>query len=419
MRLVGALCNNATIKITDGKEKLLGDHIEIALIQLADTSGSSAGELIKKYQRIAEVPFNSDTKIMGTFSRGQNDQVVAAKGSVEDLLARCSSMQMGPAVKTLGEEERKEILLQSEKMAADGLRVLAFAIRTGTSLNEENYLNELVYLGMNGFLDPPRLDIREAITTCRKAGIKIVMITGDHPLTALNIAKKTGLVDEGEQNVITGKDLPPMDSLTAEWEKRILTTAIFARATPRQKLEIAGIYQKAGNIVAMTGDGVNDAPALKAADIGIAMGLRGTQVAKEAAGIVLKDDSFISISAAVAHGRAIFQNIRQFVVYLVSCNLSEIFVVTSLGILFPASTLLPLQILFLNMVTDIFPALALGLGKGDQSIMDEPPADPKAAIIPNRGWITIALYAAAMTLSVISAVIYCKKALAIDDQAAN
>ena len=419
LRLVGALCNNATIKQEGKKKKLLGDPIEIALIHLTDASGDSSDKIKGQYKRLAEVPFSSETKIMGTLHKGPNGHFVAAKGSVEHLLEKCSKIQAGASIKKMSTKDSKAILAESEKMAAEGLRVLAFAYREGSGLKKDNFLDDLVYVGMIGFLDPPRLDIKDAIVSCRKAGIKVVMITGDHPMTALNIAKKVGLVDEGEQNVITGKDLPSMKSLTAKWKKKILETAVFARTTPKQKLDIADIYQKAGNIVAMTGDGVNDAPALKKADVGIAMGLRGTQVAKETASIILKDDSFKSITEAVAHGRTIFQNIQKFVIYLVSCNLSEIFIVTILGFLAPASTLLPLQILFLNMVTDVFPALALGVGSGDETVMEKAPRDPKKDIITNKNWIAISLYALAMTLSVILAVIYCKQVFSVSDQVAN
>ena len=192
-----------------------------------------------------------------------------------------------------------------------------------------------------------------------------------------------------------------------------------ARVDPAQKIRIVEALQAHGEFVAMTGDGVNDAPALKRADIGIAMGLRGTQVAKETASIVLKDDSFISIAAAVAHGREIFRNIQKFVIYLLSCNLSEIFIVTAISFFSPASTLLPLQILFLNMVTDVFPALALGVGEGDTTIMDIPPRNPAKAIITNRYWVAIVLYSTAITLSVIVALLYCKQTITTDAQVEN
>ncbi|KOY84558.1 ATPase [bacterium 336/3] len=419
LRLIGALCNNASLKSGNDTTALIGDPIEIALVHLTNASGASSEELKLQYERIGEVPFSSDTKIMATFHKSPSGNFVAAKGSVEQLLEKCNKLQTGTTIKELSDEERKKIVSDSEKMAMDGLRVLAFAFREEAEINKDDYLNSLIYVAMIGFLDPPRLDIKDAMLTCRKAGIKIVMITGDHPLTALNIAKKVGLVDEGEQNAITGIEMPAMESLSDEWNKKILSTAVFARTTPKQKLEIVDIYQKAGNIVAMTGDGVNDAPALKKADIGITMGMRGTQVAKETASIVLKDDSFTSIAQAVAHGREIFQNIQKFVIYLVSCNLSEIFIVTTLGFLAPASVLLPLQILFLNMVTDIFPALALGLGKGDKTVMDRPPRDPKNLIVSNKNWITISLYATTITIGVIIAIVYCKQVISNDAKIAN
>ncbi len=408
IKLIGLLCNDASVKPGDDSKKLSGDPIEIALINLANTSDAKAEELKGQYERITEAPFSSETKMMGTLHKGPNGQFSSAKGSVEHLLEKCSKIQTGESIGDLSSDIKKTILSESEQMAAEGLRVLAFAYREDSGLTKDNYLNDLVYVGMIGFLDPPRMDIKDAIAACRKGGIKIVMITGDHPLTALNIARKVGLVDDSEQKTITGKDLPNMESLQEDWKKKILSTAIFARTTPKQKLNIVSIYQDAGNIVAMTGDGVNDAPALKKADVGIAMGLRGTQVAKETASIILKDDSFTSIAAAVSHGRIIFQNIQKFVVYLVSCNLSEILIVTLMGFLSPSSVLLPLQILFLNMVTDVFPALALGVGKGDNSVMDKPPRDPKRNIISNRNWGAIVLYSAAMTLSVLLAVFYCR-----------
>lgn len=417
LRLTGVLCNNAVE--TDDKNKTKGDPIDIALLQIGNASGTTAKSLQDQYVRIGEVPFSSETKFMATLHNSPNGNFVAVKGSVEHVLEKCKKIQKGESVEDFGDDVQKSIIEQSEKLAAEGLRVIAFAYNEGKEINKDDYVNNLIYLGMIGFLDPPRLDIKPAIQACRSAGIRVVMITGDHPMTALNIAKKVGLVDEGEQNVIIGKDMPEMESLSDEWRQKILSTAVFARTTPKQKLEIAEVYQKAGNIVAMTGDGVNDAPALKKADVGIAMGQRGTQVAKETASIVLKDDSFTTIELAVSNGRSIFQNIQKFVIYLVSCNLSEIFIVTTLGFVAPASTLLPLQILFLNMVTDIFPALALGVGKGDKSVMKKPPRDPQMAIVSNKNWVEIAMYSALMTLSVMVAVWYCGQFISEDDQVIN
>lgn len=418
LKLIGALCNNTTEKSLKGKITLVGDPVEIALALLADTSGLSADNPDVHYERIAEIPFSSEAKIMGTLHKGAHGYLITAKGAVEQLIEKCSQIQYGKSNKNFNENEKKTVLAASENMAAEGLRVLAFAYRTAAA-GKDDFLNQLVYVGMIGFLDPPRLDIKKSILSCKNAGIQIVMITGDHPLTALNIAKKVGLVAEDEQNVITGSDLPPMKSLTVKWRKKMLSTAVFARTTPQQKLEIATVFQKAGNIVAMTGDGVNDAPALKKADVGIAMGLRGTQVAKETASVVVKDDSFNSIVKAVAQGRVIFQNIQKFVIYLVSCNLSEIFIVTILGFFAPAAILLPLQILFLNMVTDVLPALALGLGKGDKGVMEQPPKNPKDKIVSNRDWRQIVFYAAALTIAVMAAVVYCQQFITTDSRVIN
>jgi P-type Ca2+ transporter type 2C len=419
LNIVGALCNNASIEKSNVREKEVGDPIEIALIHMANASGHPAIDIQRQYKRKGEIPFDADIKMMATLHHCDNIHLVCAKGSVEDLLDKCTQILSNGIVKKITKSDKKRILKKAEMLAEDGMRVLGFAYKEAVDIPIQKFLNDLVYIGSIGFIDPPRLDIKKAIITCRNAGIKVVMITGDHPKTALNIAKKLGLVDDMDQNVIIGSELPKSESLTKDWEKKILSCAVFARTTPRQKLDIVVLFQKAGNIVAMTGDGVNDAPALKIADVGIAMGLRGTQVAKETASIVLKNDSFSSIAEAVGHGREIFNNIKKFVIYLVSCNLSEIFIVTSLGFLAPLSTILPLQILFLNMVTDIFPALALGLGKGDNSVMKIPPRDPKEDIVTNKNWLAIALYSFFITISVLVAVFYCRKFISSDPKVNN
>lgn len=419
IKLVAALCNNATVHMGKKKEKALGDPVEIALLHLANTSDQDYQAIQKKYVRVGEIPFDATSKMMATLHKSEVGNFAAVKGAAEQLLDKCTQIQQGENIQDLTQEDKKNILKGADAMSENGLRVLAFAYREGKDLAQDDFLQDLVYIGLIGFLDPPRLDIKKAITTCRNAGIKVVMITGDHPKTALNIAEKVGLIDNTDQAVINGLDFQDDKELTKAWKTKILSTSVFARTTPKQKLDIAEIFQQAGNIVAMTGDGVNDAPALKKADVGIAMGLRGTQVAKEAANIVLKNDSFTSIAEAVAHGREIFNNIKKFVIYLVSCNLSEIFIVTALGFYASASTILPLQILFLNIVTDVFPALALGLGKGDKTVMKRPPRSPKEEIVNHKDWINIAWYALAITMSVMVAVVYSKYFITKDHQVLN
>jgi Ca2+-transporting ATPase len=414
MILIGVLCNDAALENEDKGVNAIGDPVEVALLRLAESSGTSSASLIDENPRLAEVAFSAETKVMATLNQHGDKRIVVAKGAVESLLELCTHILDGEETLSLGQTQRDNITAVAEKMSADGLRVLAFGYRENTVISNKHYLKDLVYVGMVGFLDPARPEVKDAIAACRTAGIKTVMITGDHPMTALNIALKTGIANEKHQGVVRGSELPDMKSLSPQWRDRILSTVVFARTTPKQKLEIVEVYQKAGYVVAMTGDGVNDAPALKKADVGIAMGLRGTQVAKETASIVLKDDSFLSISKAVAHGREIFQNIQRFVIYLISCNLSEICIVTLLGFLEPRAILLPLQILFLNMVTDVFPALALGLGKGDPTVMQKQPRDPKLQIVSSKNWVVIVVYAFLITGSVVLAVYYCKTFVSSD-----
>jgi Ca2+-transporting ATPase len=401
---IGALCNNAP-EPKNEKSKILGDPLEIALLKLKTATGFE----IMAHQRVAEIPFSAETKLMGTADQDKENCFISVKGAVENLILKCTDIQLGNEVGKMTQANRQEILSSAEKLSSNGLRVLAFASKTINDIPEGDFITDLTYAGMVGFLDPPRSDIKEAIATCRNAGIKVVMITGDHPLTALSIAKQVGITEEGDNQVILGSALPQEELLDQQWKDKILSTTVFARTSPKQKLEIVDTYQKAGFLVAMTGDGVNDAPAIKKADVGIAMGLRGTQVAKETANIVLKDDSFVSISRAVANGREIFQNIQRFVIYLISCNLSEIIIVTLLGFFASGAILFPLQILFLNMVTDVFPALALGLGKGDKSIMLKSPRNPGLEIISNRNWLVILVYALLMTLSVMLAIFICMR----------
>ena len=289
------------------------------------------------------------------------------------------------------------------QLAEQGYRLLALAEKQSDSLNVNPYA-DLVFLGLLCMEDPAREDVKPAIAACHEAGIQIVMITGDHPRTASSIAADIGLIPaRDDAAVIMGKDIKPADQMTPEDRELYRHTPIFARVSPRQKLDLIAVHQQAGSIVAMTGDGVNDAPALKKADIGVAMGQRGTQVAKEAADMVLKDDAFSTIVVAVEQGRIIFENIRKFVIYLLSCNISEVMVVFAASIVNAPMPILPLQILFLNLVTDVFPALALGVSRGNPQIMKNPPRSADEPILPGRGWASIGGYGLLLTASVLIA----------------
>lgn len=401
--LVGILCNNA-----HGRPTAASDPIELSLIELANSTGLDIAATLSLYPRISEIPFSSEAMMMISLHKTPEGYFTAAKGAAEQLLSICDRFQTGSQIKSLTTADSGHVLQQADEMAGEGLRVLAFAWKQDSDPNHRHFSNGLIFIGLAGLLDPPRMDVRNALQHCKQAGIKVVMITGDHPLTALHIARNIGLTDHNHKAVINGKWLPAGSSLTGKWKQKILHATIFARTTPQQKLEIATVFQQAGHIVAMTGDGINDAPALKQADIGIAMGLRGTQVARETADIVLRDDSFSSITEAIARGRVIFRNIQKFAVYLVSCNLTEILTITALSLLIPGAALWPLQILFLNVVTDVFPALALGMGPSDQLLMHRAPRDPAKAILHKEKWIQIIRDASLITICITMAIVYGK-----------
>jgi len=350
---------------------------------------------------------------MATLHKTATAHFVAAKGAVEELILTCTSFCKQDSIVPLTDAEKKIFLQKAEVLQAQGARVLAFAFKESATIAADDFLQDLTLAGFIGFLDPPKMDVVGALQSCRDAGIKVIMITGDHPATALHIAEKINLSDE-ENVVVNGKELEG-----GHPEKKLFDATIFARVNPKQKLDMVSLYQKRGDIVAMTGDGINDAPALKKADIGIAMGLRGTQVAKETAEMVLKDDSFISIVSAIEQGRAIFQNIKRFLVYLLSCNLSEVFIVFAYGLLNVPFSILPLQILFLNLVTDIFPALALGMGKGNELTMKNPPRNPAETIIVKKDWVNIIVYALLLSLPIMLTSWYCSHYLKYEPAICN
>jgi Ca2+-transporting ATPase len=398
---VGLLCGNAGLR-EEGEDgpKGVGDPMEVALLVAAKKAGMDRENVLKELPEEHEEAFDSDTRMMATFHRRDGGYLVAVKGAPESVVAACHAVRTDAGEVPLDNASREVWLRQSREMAEEGLRILGLATKSAESSAESPY-EALILIGLVALADPPRRDVREALEACRGAGIEVVMITGDQAVTARYIGREVGLTGPEEAEVILGGEIKGPSDASPEERERLLKGRIFARVTPKQKLDLIDLHQSNGSVVAMTGDGVNDAPALKKSDIGVAMGLRGTQVAKEAADVVLKDDAFATIVAAVAEGRVIYGNIRKFVLFLLSCNVSEIMIVFLASIVNAPLPILPLQILFLNLVTDVFPALALGVGEGDPDVLKRAPRDPKEPIIGRREWIAVVGYGAVITLAVL------------------
>jgi len=399
---VGVLCNAAELDGSEEGARGTGDPMEIALLVGGRRAGILRDDLVERCEEVRREEFDPSVKMMATFHEDEDGIRVAVKGAPEAVLEICSHVFQGERRRTLDDEGREAWLERNEATTADGLRALALAEKTVESADADPY-EGLTLIGLVGLLDPPRAEVREAVQECRKAGIHAVMVTGDQPSTARAIAEAVGLVDDaGEAAVMTGSDMSSAQDLSEDDKRRILKTPIFARFDPEQKLDLIQVYQDDGQVVAMTGDGVNDAPALKKANIGVAMGQRGTEVAREAADMVLRDDSFASIVEAIRQGRTIFGNIRKFVIYMLSGNTGEIFAVSLVALLNAPLPLLPLQILYINIVSDVFPALALGMGGNMADVMTRPPRDPKEPILTRFHWGVIGGYGAVIGLSVLA-----------------
>jgi P-type Ca2+ transporter type 2C len=399
---VGMLCNDASLTFDDGElNQTIGEPMEIALKILGHKASMTAEALKREMPEVRKIAFEQSTKMMATVHQKEEEAYLfAIKGSPEAVFESSTHIATEDGIKDFDDTELEEWQKKNDKLANRGLRVIAFAKKI-TDDPEQSPYQDLTLLGLVGLMDPPREEVRPALKRCKSAGIRVVMATGDHGETAREIAKAVNLVESEDAPYLLGKDLKEIQNLTEKQRDQYLNTQIFARVDPEQKLDLISLHQEDGQIVAMTGDGVNDAPALKKADIGVAMGQRGTQVAKEAADMVLEDDFFGTIVAAVEQGRAIYNNIQKFVLYLLSCNISEIMVVSLASVINLPLPILPLQILFLNLVTDVFPALALGMGEGDPQLMEEAPRDSDEPIMTKRHWFSMGVFGLLITAAVL------------------
>ena len=384
---LATMCTDVEMSYDNGIADISGDPTEIAIVEECYKLGKTKKSLYNQYERINDIPFDSSRKMMTTIHRTGNKYRIITKGAPDVLLKRCNKYYSNNQISSLGISIVNLIEQQNENMAKKALRVIAVAYKDVDSLPnriESGYIeNDLIFTGLIGMIDPPREGVKEAISTCRRAGIKTVMITGDHIITANAIATELGILRKGDLS-ITGAELDRLPK--AEFKKNVMKYSVFARVTPEHKVQIVKAFQGTGAVVAMTGDGVNDAPALKNADIGIAMGLNGTDVAKNAADMVLTDDNFVTIVEAVKYGRTIFNNIKKAIHFLIATNVGEI-VTIFLGLLIGMkSPLLAIQLLWINLITDSLPAIALGLENPDKNIMSEKPRNPKKSIFSDGLW---------------------------------
>ena len=380
------LCNDATS--IDGIQT--GDPTEVALIDVGNKVNILKEDLNKEFKRVNEIPFDSDRKLMTTVNSYNNKYNIFTKGAIDSILKISNKILVNGEIKEFTNKEKDATLKASNSMSDDALRVLALAYKTID--NEHVAIDELeedlIFVGLMGMIDPPREEVKGSIELSKKAGIRTVMITGDHKNTAVAIAKELGIADDISQ-AMAGSEIDSYSD--EEFNKIINNYRVFARVSPEHKVKIVKAFKSYDNVVSMTGDGVNDAPSLKAADIGVAMGITGTDVAKGAADMVLTDDNFTTIVKAVEEGRNIFNNIKKSIIFLLSCNLGEVVALFVAILLNWPSPLLPIHILWVNLITDSFPALSLGVDPGDEGVMDLPPRSPKESLFAGRMGILLIL----------------------------
>ena len=384
---LGTMCTDVHIERDNDKKIAIGEATETAIVNEAIAQNIDKENLYTKMKRIKDIPFDSTRKMMSTVHKTEKGFRIITKGAPDVIIGKCNKYKDGKEIIQLQQVEKKKIEKTNLEMAEKALRIIAVAYKDVNELpskiNSEIIENDLTFVGLIGMIDPPREGVKEAVATCRRAGIKTVMITGDHIVTAKAIAKELGILRLNDL-AITGSELDQISD--KELEKNIMRYSVFARVSPEHKVRIVKTFRKKGAIVAMTGDGVNDAPALKNADIGIAMGLNGTDVAKNAADMLLADDNFVTIVEAVKQGRNIFDNIRKAVHFLIATNVGEI-VTIFLGLMMGLkSPLLAIQLLWINLVTDSLPAIALGLEPPEDNIMSRKPRDPKKSLFSDGLW---------------------------------
>jgi Ca2+-transporting ATPase len=368
------LASDARLVSEDGRWRVAGDPTEGALLVASVKAGLDPAELVRRETRVHEIPFSSERRRMTTLHESGGTVVAYSKGAAEVILADCDRLLRGGEEVPLEEADRTRFLSLEREMAAQGLRVLALARRTGADAGDPE--RAMTFLGLVGLMDPPRAEAPAAVRTCRDAGITPIMITGDHPLTAEAIAAEIGLLDD--RDVLSGAELAEMTD--AELEEAVPRIGAYARVSPADKLRVVTAWQARGEVVAMTGDGVNDAPALKKADVGIAMGITGTDVSKEAAGVTLLDDNFATIVAAVEEGRIVFSNIKKYLTFLLACNVGEIVLMAGAAVAGLPLPLTAVQILYVNLATDGLPALALAVDPPEPDLMRRRPRDPRHGI---------------------------------------
>jgi len=401
---VGTLCTNANLEMHEKEFSILGDPTEGAIVVAAKKIGLDKKELETEFKRIHEIPFSSERKMMTTVNLSGKHAMACVKGATEVIVNLCDKIHVGGKTTKMTHEWKEKILSKNISMTDQALRVLAIAYKETDERDYKSAEKNLTFLGLVGMIDPPREEAIESVKVCKKAGIRVVMITGDHKNTAAAVAQKLGLMNEGGR-AITGEEL---DKISDEELGRIVNeVAVYARVNPLHKVRIVDALKSKGEIVAMTGDGVNDAPALKKAGIGIAMGIKGTDVAKEASDMILSDDNFTSIVSAVYEGRAIYDNIKNFIQYLLSSNVGEVMIVffalligfhepSTLEVLLPVTAI---QLLWINLLTDGLPALALGIDPAAPGTMERPPRDPKEGVLTKAMFTDILIFGTIMCIS--------------------